>query len=116
MDSSIQLRRVSGEKMLCLQSQCHSTTKGKFKFSLYKIKFMIFLKNNLVMQAPDAWPGKDEVKHDCFQPQLQGYDGEYGRPHEAECQKCISITYSIERLNEFGYKVSINRRPKFLGK
>ena len=77
---------------------------------------MSFLKNNLVMQAPDAWPGKDEVKHDCFQPQLQGYDGEYGRPHEAECQKCISITYSIERLNEFGYKVSINRRPKFLGK
>ena len=48
------------------------------------------------MQAPDAWPGKDEVKHDCFQPQLQGYDGEYGRPHEAECQKCISVAYSIE--------------------
>ena len=59
------------------------------------------------MQAPDAWPGKEEVKHDCFQPQLQGYDGEYGRPHEAECQKCISIAYSIERLNEFGYKVNV---------
>ena len=64
------------------------------------------------MQAPDAWPGKDEVKHDCFQPQLQGYDGEYGRPHEAECQKCISVAYSIERLNEFGYKVSLKTYSK----
>lgn len=64
------------------------------------------------MQAPDAWPGKDEVKHDCFQPQLQGYDGEYGRPHEAECQKCISISYSIERLNEFGYKVGFGLLQK----
>jgi len=61
-------------------------------------------KNNLVMQEPDPFPGKEEVKHDCFQPQLKGYDGEYGRPHEAECQKCISIAYSVERLNEFGYK------------
>ena len=65
------------------------------------------------MQAPDPWPGKEEVKHDCFQPQLKGYDGEYGRPHEAECQKCISIAYSIERLNEFGYKVSRCLRGKW---
>ena len=73
------------------------------------------IKNNLVMQAPDAWPGKDEVKHDCFQPQLQGYDGEYGRPHEAECQKCISVAYSIERLNEFGYKVSLKTYSGLIG-